>query len=249
MSPVSVRSDTLRLRWERARAILDAHSHSGTVPTSATLAADAQSVAIELVQELGLRRLIELGSGVSTVALARAAKAICGAVFFSLEHEHTYAEATETLLSGEGLSDVVHLIHAPIRLRKVGSYVGLCYAPRSTSSWPVFDFALIDGPPARTGGRFMTLPLLWPFLTEGAIVLLDDAGRADLEGIWLQEWKRIFGESLGLSVDLGFAKGLALLMKTDRSRAPATDWPIVRKYWVIALKGLLRPWVSRLHLR
>ena len=125
------------------------------------------------------------------------------------------------------MRDRIQLVHAPIGLCRVGSYFGFCYAWDPGRDDQRFDLALIDGPRARTYGRFMTLPLLWRHLSPGSLVLVDDARRSSLEGVWLQDWSRMFDGSLRWQTDLTYAKGLALLMKTDDSKAPkerlATD--------------------------
>ena len=64
----------------------------------------------------------------------------------------------------------------------------------------------------------MALPLLWSRLDDGALLLLDDANRADLEARWLDLWGRIYREALAIRIFPGFQKGLALLMKRATTR-------------------------------
>ena len=118
---------------------------------------------------------------------------------------------------------------APVALCRTGPYVGLCYRLDEVASAAPFDLALIDGPPARTIGRFMTLPLLWPHLSRSSLIVLDDASRRGYESVWLTEWTRMFPD-LRVLVSPGYAKGLALLQKTG-------DTDDVRYVWAVALKA------------
>ena len=64
------------------------------------------------------------------------------------------------------------------------------------------------------------IPLAARCLEAGALVLLDDANRADLEGTWLDMWQRQYGASLVVERFPGFHRGLALLMKLDGATRP-----------------------------
>ncbi len=98
--------------------------------------------------------------------------------------------------------------------------IGAHLHPLPQTGGAPFDFVLVDGPPARTVGRFMGLPLLWPRLAIGALVLVDDANRRHLEGVWIDLWRRLYGDALRVEIYPGFQKGLALMMKTtDTPRA------------------------------
>ncbi len=111
-------------------------------------------------------------------------------------------------------------MHAPVRMRQCGPFVGRWYGDLPQTGGAPFDFVLVDGPPARTVGRFMGLPLLWPRLAIGALVLVDDANRTHLEGVWIDLWRRLYGDALRVEFYPGFQKGLALMMKTaDTPRA------------------------------
>lgn len=136
----------------------------------------APALAGEIVSRLqarGARRIIEVGSGVSTVALAWYA-AQTGAEVVSLEHDPQWLEATRAQLAVVGLADAVRLCGAPLvptRCADGGTYPWYDLRLEGT-----YDFALIDGPPG-AHGRQAALFALWPSLTGDAEVWLHDAAR------------------------------------------------------------------------
>jgi hypothetical protein len=130
-----------------------------------------------------------------------------------VDGEAYYLAKTRHELVKAGLASAVRLHHARLGPVIAGSYLGLGYRLGPVLAHGPFDFALIDGPPALNIGRFITLLSIWPHLTIGAIVLLDDASREALEGRWMREWEAIFGASLRLELHTGYAKGLGVLQK------------------------------------
>ena len=223
-------SSAVEQRWSEAVRIVSDRSTSRPAGTSPALT-DAALGAIEgLVTQLGLAHTVEFGSGRSTLALARALQRLDGATCLSVENDARSLRETEETLDRAGARQSVELLHSPIRLRRVGPYVGFCYDWQPPAGRH-FDFALIDGPRARSFGRFLTLPLLWPVLRPGSLVLLDDASRAGLEAVWLRAWGRMFGPGLRIHVVATYARGLALLMKLDASTVPGIDaGALIRSY-------------------
>jgi predicted O-methyltransferase YrrM len=180
---------------------------------SHALNADACAAAVELVRVFEPRRVLELGSGRSTVELASVLTEAEARPLLSLEHDRRYLDQTRRVLEERGLAPRVELRHAPIAPAREGWFLGSWYETAVIADAGSFDFVLIDGPPSRAVGRFMALPLLWSRLDRGALLLLDDANRADYEARWLDLWGRIYREALAIRIFPGFQKGLALLMK------------------------------------
>lgn len=207
-------------RWADARAALSARAATPATGAPWVLADDTHALILRLIDRLGVTRVVELGSGTSTVTLARAMRDTRVEQFVSVENDATHFAATKARLDREARNDRVQLVHAAITLRWINGYFGFGYGWHPRSGATPFDLAVIDGPRARTYGRFLTLPLLWRHLARGCMVVVDDAARPRLEGIWLRDWERLFGASVRVCVDGGYAKGVALLMKMDDSPAP-----------------------------
>lgn len=196
------------------------------------MGADAVAAAVGLLRAFPARHVLELGSGRSTVDLARAVRDTSGARFWSVEHSERFLDRTRAALDEVRLADAAHVVHAPVRIRRCGPFVGRWYGDLPNTGGPPFDFVLVDGPPARTVGRFMGLPLLWHRLATGALLLVDDANRPHLEGAWIDLWRRLYGDALRVEIYSGFQKGLALMMKTmDR---PYTANPALWTRWARA---------------
>jgi len=154
----------------------------------------------------GRRRLVELGSGISTVLLARLA---CqrsprgGFRLAAVEHDARWARWVTEQLDREGTGSDVVVIHAPLaphpRAEQGLSWYddaaltgGLHTALRGER----IDLLLVDGPPAYAAGhglaRYPALPVLWDWLAPEATVVLDDAERPGEQEV-LRRWERETG--------------------------------------------------------
>jgi len=157
--------------------------------------------------------VLELGSGLSTVVCAYAAERV-GARVVSLDHEERFAEQTRRLLAHHGLSEVATVLHAPL----VDTEVNRVRVPwYSLDALDELDpdpagVLLIDGPPGadRKLARYPAVPRLWPRLTDDAVVVLDDARRADEQEI-VRRWTR---EHAALTFEyIATEKGTAILRR------------------------------------
>lgn len=177
--------------------------------------------AAELDRRLHVRQprtIVEVGSGSSTLILARYASANPGVKVFCLEHDERFAKATLELLESEGLAGAVEINARP--LTKV--YVGSPDSPECVGPWyhnddlpPMIDFVLVDGPPERLGGRAAVLPALWDRLLKGSggwEMWLDDAGRPG-ERDAVKAWQR-WQPSLCVR-ELPFGKNGAVMLSGD----------------------------------
>lgn len=135
--------------------------------------------------------ILECGSGVSTVVLARACELNGTGRVYSLEHVAEFAERTRSELTRHGLAAHGEILDAPLTRHtfdgREWSWYGLQALP------PIqFDMLVIDGPPGTTGplARYPAGPLLFPHLKPDSSVFLDDARRQDEKETvarWLRE--------------------------------------------------------------
>lgn len=165
--------------------------------------------------------ILELGSGVSTVCLARYMSmihALTGRIFvYSIEQDPAFLEKTRSLLLRAGLDQHVKLAHRPLaRFHLKGEEV-TCY--ELSDAWlDAFlggarpDFLLIDGPSGPSGVRYATLPMVFPWLSPGARFLLDDALR-DGELEIARRWTLL----PGIEVEGVLLKGQGLLVGRCRT--------------------------------
>lgn len=119
------------------------------------------------------RLTVELGSGISTLVLAKSgAKKI-----ISLDHSQEFGQQTRDLLT-------MHSVRgAEIRINALESYPQgyKWYAKSSLKSISKIDLLVIDGPPSSTNSdaRFAALEHLVPLLSAKATIILDDASRPE----------------------------------------------------------------------
>jgi predicted O-methyltransferase YrrM len=149
-----------------------------------------------LVAEVGRgrRQIVECGSGVSTIVLARALRD-GGGRLHSLEHDGGWAAFVVAWLEREGLHETATVIEAPLRAHPLALDGTEWYEQAAVSRLPEsgIELLLVDGPPAGDPGlgrsRYPALPALRDRLSEGAIVVLDDVDRPG-EAEVLTAWER-----------------------------------------------------------
>lgn len=143
----------------------------------------------------GCREVVECGSGVSTVMLARALRDVGGGHLHSLEHDHAWAARVRELLDREDLERIAKLVEAPLRPHPLARSECGWYAAAELALLPDsgIDLLLVDGPPAgepQLGeARYPALPALAARLAPDAVVALDDVDRPG-EAAVLAAWER-----------------------------------------------------------
>jgi predicted O-methyltransferase YrrM len=200
-----VTREVLRRAEERAGADVSTHPLLGPLrlPSSNSFSlSDLTRLAFaEVIDLTSPRRVIELGSGVSTLIFAaammrRAGAAENGPSIVSIDHDSHWLDETGAMLRAAGLDRAVRLVHAPIvECAPHGHAYGIPHATlREVAGEEGFDLCMIDGPPSRYG-RAPCLPLVAPFLAPRATVLLDDSLRRSELMAWRQ-WQKTFPGTL-----------------------------------------------------
>lgn len=146
-------------------------------------------------------RVLECGSGLSTLVMGAAVERVGGGIW-SLEHTPAWRDRVQGAAASLGLTAVT-VLDAP--LRDWGAFDW--YTPPPALPARGFDLVVCDGPPADTrGGRYGALPVMRERLAPGCLVLLDDAAR-DGERETLARWTREFGGAATIvGVDRMFAE-------------------------------------------
>ena len=194
--------------WQVLRPLLDA---GGYLPwTEGALRPAALAAVVNEVIFAERRELVELGSGVSTVVLARLVRERGGRVT-SLEHDPNWARIVRSQLEHELLTDVATLVEAPLEPHPLALGGAPWYSGAAVERIPHgIDLLLVDGPPGYGEGmeqsRHPALPALAEHLAPGSVVVLDDATRpAETEIVerWqseLPEWTFARDDSLGIAI-------------------------------------------------
>jgi len=177
----------------------------------------------DFLQELAAHALderptcvVECSSGTSTLVLARCMQINGTGKVYSLEHDPSYAKRTRRQLELHGLSDWATVIDAPLLTQQFGTRQHPWYDSSALASIQAIDMVVIDGPPQAIGdaARYPAGPALFPRLTPGAAVFLDDAMRPG-ERTALQLWADEFPQLEILS--LPCEKGAAVLRYKPRA--------------------------------
>lgn len=146
---------------------------------------------IDTIETVRPSRLLECGSGFSTVLMARYC-ASTGATLVSMEHDPLYLEKTRSLLARSGLEAHADVVWCPLKEGEGPEGGQLFYdadvlfgrAPATP-----FDFVFVDGPPMAFGDRIRggLLPRLVPLLAPNALIVMDDfcrKGEQDVAEGW-----------------------------------------------------------------
>jgi predicted O-methyltransferase YrrM len=137
-------------------------------------------------------RVVELGSGASTVLMAAIRRARGGPPVISIDHDHLFAQRTRAALVRAGLQEQVELTVAPLQTTVVNGYELPWYDREELDRvLPAeIDLLIVDGPPSTTRlARWPAVELLSTRLTDHCVVLLDDGRRRD-ETVTARRWAR-----------------------------------------------------------
>jgi predicted O-methyltransferase YrrM len=156
--------------------------------------------------------VVECGSGVSTLILARCMQMNGQGRVFSLDHNPQFAEQTRRNLAQHGLAEWAEVIYAPIREHVLGEKKWLWYDLQNFSEVHI-DMLVVDGPPMPLGKmiRYPAGPMLLPRLSPTGAVFLDDADRNDERQI-IETWVR---ENPGFRAEKIECEKGCILMRRD----------------------------------
>lgn len=145
--------------------------------------------------------IVELGSGSSTIIIARTLQ-ILGekeTVHIAVDHETKYLGLTRDAAQLNSVAEGIEFLCCP--LEQYESLDKLWYGGLAEKLADCrIDLLIIDGPPGplQPLSRYPALPILMPFLAEHCTVVLDDAARGDEQEI-IRCWQNEFP---GFTLDL-----------------------------------------------
>jgi len=139
-------------------------------------------------------RIVECGSGASTIVIARLLATRGRGRVQALEHDPRWADETRRRIEAERSSERGAVVEAPLRPHRLAEPGCEWYDERALDRLPQrIDLLLVDGPPAGAPAieraRYPALPALASRLRPGATVILDDADRPGERWI-LDRWQQ-----------------------------------------------------------
>lgn len=150
-------------------------------------------------------RIVECGSGASTVLLARLLRERGGGRLTAIEHDGHWAALVAEQLRREGLDSIARVLHAPLGGEPEW------YAAAELAAVPdEVDLLIVDGPPAFYPGtgtsRAPALPWFEQRLTADAAVFLDDLDRPGERHV-IATWEAAGGWRFAIDAATGLARG------------------------------------------
>lgn len=148
-----------------------------------------------LVQHLHASRpkcIVELGSGSSTVVIARTLGLLneTDVTHITIDHEAQYLDATRRLAQLNSVADGIRFVHCPLVHYEAHGKLWYSELAHVLDGLKI-DLLLVDGPPGplQPMSRLPALPELQALLADQCTVVLDDAVREDEKAIarsWLE---------------------------------------------------------------
>lgn len=191
--------------------------------TESTLAEDTLAFIKEYVIEFKIKRILEFGSGLSTMLNTKILQdhlKFEDYTYVSVDDSAKYLQITVEAVQEKYPNHRVQFIHAPISNINVNRTKLESYSNKVL--YPVvkpleFDLVLIDGPMGHRYGREFPLYAALPSLTDQTLVLLDDSNRS-YEQDNIDVWKRNFNEDIHIVKLDGFQKGLTCISLSNTAR-------------------------------
>lgn len=183
-------------RQMEALVHLSAHFSDKKLPMPSTggFAIDAQALGhlITLIQERRPRRILELGSGASSIWIGYLCRTFGGKIV-TIDHLEEYLSLTQTSVDRHHLNGQVECRLAALEKLELDGEDYLWYSLEALEGLEEIDMLIIDGPPASTGAmaRYPALPYVRELLAPTATVILDDTQRAEESAI-LESWLEMF---------------------------------------------------------
>ena len=156
--------------------------------------------------------IIELGSGTSTIITSYLLKEVKNGIITSYDLEENYGKITENHLSDHGPSSFAEVVPVPLKTIALDGNSYKWYDIDTSSLKGKIDILVADGPPLKTQkhAHYPALPFFFEYLSEKAIVILDDAGRTEEREIvemWLKKYPEFIHEYIRTE------KGISILRR------------------------------------
>ena len=201
----------------------------GSLPTTAwSIDRDSAAALATLFEAAAPMRVVEIGSGISTIVFA----AMCAesgrdARVVSFDENDAYAAQTRRRLADLDLADWATVIVSPVVRRRLDGWTGWVYAmdPDTVDvalGGHAVDFTFVDGPASwltrRGDCRYGTLLAVRPWASRRSVFVADDAlRRRDLAII--RRWQRLPFVEVGGVVPVGHGIAFGHLSGTRQDGA------------------------------
>ncbi|MHB0997193.1 MAG: O-methyltransferase [Elusimicrobiales bacterium] len=170
------------------------------------------------VRALGAKRILEFGSGFSSLMMAREIAGQEGNYLLSIDDSPHYSKLAKDAFDSSGCSAKVEFRVAPLKPKFYGPRLLLSYdLPKGLlEAMGPFDLVLIDAP-HHDYGREAVFYDAFPAMAVSGYLVLDDANRADMERAYVRAWQQACGDAIDPVLLEGIGNGLGVIEKlSDR---------------------------------
>jgi len=171
------------------------------------------------VRALGAKRILEFGSGFSTLMMAREIAAGEGNYLLSIDDSPHYSRLAKEAFDGSGCQAKVEFRVASLKPKLYGPRLLLSYdLPKGLlEALGPFDLVLIDAP-HQDYGRESVFYDAFPAMTAGSYLVLDDANRPDAERAYVRAWQAAYGDAIDPVLLEGIGNGLGVIEKLSDAK-------------------------------
>ena len=176
-----------------------------------------------MIVALNVRRVLELGSGLSTVLIANSFRRTGDGSVLSFDDDERWAALTNATLRRENLDAFAEVRVAPLVKVASGGRTAPWYDLSGLDATDRFDMIIVDGPPAWRGDSLARLPALYELrsrLSENGVLVLDDAARGGETQIG-RRWRHDFPEMHYRMVNVGRGLFVASVAASTLDLLPA----------------------------
>ncbi|MDY0041125.1 MAG: class I SAM-dependent methyltransferase [Desulforhabdus sp.] len=151
-------------------------------------------ILVNTILEKRPKCIVELGSGTSTIVIAKVLKLLGLTATFhaTIDHEEKYLNITREIAKLNELDSNIHFIHSPLAFNNKHNQLWYSDLIEKIGENKI-DLLIIDGPPGplQKNSRYPAIPELRASLNADTTIILDDANRPDEKNIidqWLKEF-------------------------------------------------------------
>ncbi|MCI5208706.1 MAG: class I SAM-dependent methyltransferase, partial [Candidatus Electrothrix sp. ATG2] len=139
------------------------------------------------------KNIMECGSGTSTIIASYCLEKLGGGHIISLDDGIQYAKRTRGYLTKHNLERFSSVYHTPLIDYPDAEFKTPWYDLSVIPELPKIDMLIIDGPVYKIDAevRFPALPLLIEYLSDTAIIILDDAARIGEKAV-VKKWLSLY---------------------------------------------------------
>lgn len=208
----------LKYQQQKNQSILSIHSTLQPdlpIPTMTGWAAEPELIE-NILKEIYITKpdiIFEIGSGTSSILSAMLLNKIGKGSIISIDHDARYYDSNQSDIDRYGVSELVSLHHAPLKVQQVNGNSYNWYDINGIEINAKIDLLVIDGPPSKTNklARYPSVPMLYEHLSDDAVIILDDASRPD-EIEMVKHWTNEYPDLKASFIPS--EKGIAVLRRT-----------------------------------